>query len=92
MRVTVEFFGVARHFAEVADCELELDEGARLGDVVRELAQRFPRLVGDRVIGQGEELSQSFALSINGGMVTQNLDVRIADNDRLLLISATWGG
>jgi molybdopterin converting factor small subunit len=92
MRVTVEFFGVAWHVIGVRECELEVDEGAQLRDVVRELAQRFPRLVEEQVIGRSEELSDSFALSINGGIVTQNLDVRIADDDRLLLVSATWGG
>lgn len=88
----MEFFGVARHLAGAEECQLEFEEGADLHDVVMELGDRFPRLVEEKLIESGRELAPSFALSINGRMVTQNLDVRLADNDRLLLISAVWGG
>lgn len=92
MRLTVEFFGVARHLAGVEECQLDFVEGANLHDVVMELGHSFPRLVEEKLIENERELAPSFALSINGRMVTQNLDVRLVDNDRLLLISATWGG
>ena len=92
MRVTVEFFGVARYLAGVAECQLELEEGADLHDVVMELGHRFPLLVEEKLIDNKRELAPSFALSINGRMVTQNLDVRLVDNDHVLLISAIWGG
>ncbi len=83
---------MARHWAGVEECQLEFEEGAELHDVVMELGRSFPRLVEEKLIENQRELAASFALSINGRMVTQNLDVRLADNDRLLLISAVWGG
>ena len=92
MKATVEFYGVARYWAGAKECQLELDEGAVLHNVLIEVARRFPRLVGERVISHGCELSQSFALCTDDGIVIQNLDAPIADNDRLLLISAIWGG
>ena len=92
MRLTVEFFGVARHLTGVEECQLEFEEGADLHDVVMELGHRFPVLVEEKLIENERELAPSFALSINGRRVAQNLDVRLVDNDRLLLISAVWGG
>lgn len=92
MRVKVEFFGVARHWAGVEECQLEFEEGAELRDVVMEVGHRYPRLVEERLIANGGELAPSFALSINGRMVAGNLDARLSDDDHLLLISAVWGG
>jgi molybdopterin converting factor small subunit len=92
MRVMVEFFGVARHWAGVEESQLEFEEGAELSDVVMELGRRFPRLVEERLIQSEGELAPSFALSINGRMVSRDLDAQLSDDDHLLLISAVWGG
>ena len=88
----MEFFGVARHLVGEEESQLELEETADLHDAVMELGERFPRLREEKLIGKEGDLAPSFALSINGRMVTQDLGVRLTDDDRLLLISAVWGG
>lgn len=92
MRVTVEFFGVARHLSGEEECQLELEEGADMHDVVMELGRRFPRLVEEKLIVDERDLAPSFALSRNAMMITQDLDAQVEDTDQLLLISAVWGG
>lgn len=92
MRITVEFFGVSRYVTGIEECELEFEQGANLGDVVRELVRRFPRLEQERLIENGPRLSPSFQLIIDGRGAAKELDTQLKGNERLLLISATWGG
>ncbi|HEM61016.1 MAG TPA: hypothetical protein ENO24_01900 [Chloroflexi bacterium] len=92
MMITVEFFGVSRYVTGIKECQLEFEQGANLGDVVRELARQFPRLEQERLIENGPRLSPSFQLIIDGRGVTKELDTQLKGNERLLLVSATWGG
>jgi len=92
MRLTVEFFGLLRQLTGVNESQLEFEGSVDLHGVVEELGRRFPRLIDEGVILQDRELSPSFVFSINGRIVAQNLNARVADNDSLLLISAIWGG
>ena len=86
------FFGLLRELTNVNDCQLEFDGSADLRNVVGALGRRFPRLTSEGVILQDRELAPALRFSTNGRTIAQSLNVRVADNDRLLLISATWGG
>jgi molybdopterin converting factor small subunit len=73
MRVTVMFWSYYRDIAGGASIEVELAEGATLGDAVNEVCLRFPRLAGfrastlmavgveyqapDHVLSAGDEIS-----------------------------------
>jgi molybdopterin converting factor small subunit len=91
MTLTVEFLGISRQLTGAKECQLELDQGATLQDAVGELARRFPRLLRERVINNGSTLSESFRLTVDGRHV-RGLDTELKGDERLLLISATWGG
>jgi molybdopterin converting factor small subunit len=92
MKLTVEFFGLPRRLTGVKECQLEFGDDADLHDVIMELGQKFPCLAEEKIIVRGRELAQSFMFSINGTQMVQNLGTRLADNDRLLLISTISGG
>jgi len=46
MRLNVEFLGLSRRLAQTKEAAVELDDRATFRDVLRDLAVRFPALVG----------------------------------------------
>jgi molybdopterin converting factor small subunit len=88
MHVVVEFFGVSRRLTGTRECHLELEQRAKVQDVIRELARRFPRLV-EGLIDGGLALAESFRLNVDG-RPAGGLDTELKGDERLLLVSATW--
>jgi molybdopterin converting factor small subunit len=82
----VEFLGIPRERAGVADLEVE---ARTLGDVFDALIDRFPRL---RELITGGELHPSVVANLNGDEFVKDRGRQLADNDRLLILSADVGG
>lgn len=87
MTVTVELFGIARARAGAEEAEFEADS---LGDVLRGLARRFPKLEGE-VVSAGA-LAEGWLVSLDGERFVDDPATPLADGARLLLISAHAGG
>ena len=82
----VEFFGVPRERAGVA--ELEID-ASTLGTVLVALAAQFPPL---RELVVGQRLHPSLAANLNGDRFVTDPRTPLRDQDRLLILSADVGG
>jgi molybdopterin converting factor small subunit len=82
----VEFLGIPRERAGVADLELE---ARTFGDVIDTLADRFPAL---RELIAGGELHPSVVANLNGDEFVSDRHLALADGDRLLIMSADVGG
>ncbi len=92
MRVTVEFFGIARELANAKETDLELTEGSTLRDVVAALAKRYPKLVGPIIDESAAGLIAPYLFNLDGRQTTQNLDQRPEDGQHILLLFALAGG
>ncbi len=82
----VEFLGVPRERAGVSELELQAET---LGQALTTLASRFPQL-RDLVI-EGR-LHPSLAISLNTDLFISDPATRLANDDRLLILSADAGG
>lgn len=82
----VEFLGVPRERAGVSELELQAET---LGQALTTLASRFPQL-RDLVI-EGR-LHPSLAVSLNTDLFISDPETRLAEHDRLLILSADAGG
>jgi molybdopterin converting factor small subunit len=82
----VEFLGIPRERAGVADLELE---AATLGQALALLAARFPDL-GEFIAGGS--LHPSLAANLNGDEFITDPRRALADSDHLLILSADVGG
>lgn len=82
----VEFLGIPRERAGTAGLELE---AATLGDVLEALAGRFPELAA---LVAGRVLHPSIAANLNGDRFVRDPLTRLAEGDRLLILSADVGG
>jgi molybdopterin converting factor small subunit len=82
----VEFFGIPRERAGIAELEIE---AATLGEAITLVAARFPRLSELVVDGR---LHPSIAASLNAGTFISDPATPLRSDDRLLVLSADAGG
>ncbi|MSO62663.1 MAG: hypothetical protein EXQ50_11325 [Acidobacteria bacterium] len=82
----VEFLGIPRERAGVADLELEAET---LGQLFATLAARFPSL--EDVIAT-DRLRASFVANINGDRFVSDPRTTLHDDDCVLILSADAGG
>lgn len=82
----VEFLGIPRERAGISEMELEAET---FGQVLGELSARCPGL-SELITPEG--LHPSVVANLNGDEFVKSLDTRLADDDRLLILSADAGG
>jgi molybdopterin converting factor small subunit len=82
----VEFLGIPRERAGVADLEIE---AATLGQALDTLAARFPAL---RELIVGGEMHPCLAANLNGNEFVADRERPLAPDDHLLILSADVGG
>jgi molybdopterin converting factor small subunit len=87
MAIRIEFFGIPRHRAGVAEIVVE---GATLGEALREARRRLPQL--DEVCLADGRLSANFLASLNGRHFVSDPATPLADGDCLLILSSDAGG
>lgn len=82
----VEFLGIPRERAGVAELELEAET---LGQLLATLEGRFPAL---KDIVEAGRLRSSFAANLNGDQFVSDPLTRLTANDCVLILSADAGG
>jgi molybdopterin converting factor small subunit len=87
MSVTVELFGIPRERAGTAKAE---SNGTTLGEVLADLALRFPRLSAE-CIAAGR-LSAGYMANLNGQRFVSNPETPLQPGDALLILSTDAGG
>ena len=91
-RCIVQLFGLPREVTELQKVEVELKDGANLGDVIAALRREIPALEG-RVIRAGENrLMEHCAFNINGRFYLNDKEAQLQDGDRVLLLTLATGG
>ena len=94
MRIQVELFGLSRLIAGEKEITLTLEEDATFRDVVRALVKKYPDMVGDVVQADGETMQSPNILNLDGRRMIQphQMDERLGDGDRIILMSMSAGG
>ncbi|MGD8245629.1 MAG: MoaD/ThiS family protein [Anaerolineae bacterium] len=94
MRVRVQLFGLSRLISGEKEVTLTLGEGATFRDAVRALVREYPDLIGDVVQPDGETMQVPNILNLDGRRMIhrEQMDERLADGDRLILMSLSAGG
>ncbi len=92
IKCVVEMYGFALEESGLSEIEVDLNEGARLGDLVAELRRKIPALEG-RVIRPGENrLVDRCAFNIEGRFYFDNTDLKLNDGCRVRLLTLATGG
>jgi molybdopterin converting factor small subunit len=87
MPITVELFGIPRARAGVARTTAT---GHCLGDVLAELALRYPELAETCI--DGRALRPGFTANLGGQRFVTAPETALGDNDTVLLLSLDAGG
>ena len=87
MPVNIEFFGIPRARAGVSTTSAE---GNCLGEVLADLAKRFPPFAETCLDGRG--LRPGFTANLDGQRFVTDPDTPVEDGDRLLFLSLDSGG
>jgi len=91
MAIRVEFYGIARQRAGIAEVQLDVPPGGlQLADALRELADRLPRL--GRELFRGSRLHESLTTNLDGTRFVSDPATMIHDGQCLLILSADAGG
>jgi len=94
IQVIVEFTGISRVLTGETEIAIPLHEGAQLRDVVQQISQKFPDLIGEVIEQDGRSMIATNLFSINGGQILHEdqLHYQPKDGDRLILLSLLAGG
>ncbi len=87
MQVPVELFGIARARAGIAATTAS---GNCVGDVLQDLASRFPGLAETCI--DGRKVRSGYTLNLNGERFISAPETLLKENDVLLLLSMDAGG
>lgn len=87
MQVTVELFGIARAHAGISQTTAE---GECLGDVLADLAARFPALAETCI--EGRRLRPDFTANLGGQRFVSSPETPLVEGDTVLLLSLDAGG
>lgn len=91
-RCVVGMFGLSDEVTELREVEVELKDGASLGDVIAALRREIPALEG-KVIRAGEErLMENYAFNINGQFHSDDSEFQLRDGDHVALLLLATGG
>ena len=87
MEIQVELFGIPRARAGV---EKTTANGASLGDVLVDLAERFPNLADTCITGR--ELRSGYTANLRGERFVSDPNTALTSGDWLLLLNLDAGG
>lgn len=85
--VRIEFFGIPRHRAGIAEIEVS---AATLGNALCEARQRIPQL--DQICLAEGTLSGGYLANLNGRQFVSDPQTPLAAGDCILILSSDMGG
>lgn len=94
LQVLVEFTGVSRMLTGVSELPLNITSGTTYADIVKNLGQKFPSLLGQIIDKNGRDFIATNLFSLNGQRIIQEggMNGTPANGDRLILLSLLAGG
>jgi molybdopterin converting factor small subunit len=88
----IHIYGLPREISDLQEVEVELVDGASMGDVIAALRQKIPALEGP-VIRTGEDrLVEYYKFNVNGLFYFDGMDFTLHSSDRIALLMPVTGG
>ena len=95
MKVRVQYLGFIKNMLNKKEEHFELEEGSSLADLLNKLAGIHGAAFRKEVYEPGvKKIKTGFSVTINGIFIGQlgNLDAKLSDGDKVLLMSLMTGG
>ncbi len=91
-RCVVQLFGLPHEVTALQEVEVELKDGANLGDVIAALRHEIPALEGSVIRAGENRLMEHCAFNINGRFYLDDKEIQLQDGERILLLTLATGG
>lgn len=89
---TVEMFGLPFSISGIRETKFELEDGAKLTDIVGALRREIPALEGEVITPGNDFLLDGFTFNINGRFYVDDRDLVLKEDDHIILLTlATIG-
>ena len=94
MRVRVELLGLSRLVTGTREVSLEMPSEATYRDLVYTLSETYPGLVGNVIQTDRRNLQAPNIFNLNARQMVQSrqMDDRLVEDDRIILMSISAGG
>lgn len=94
MRVHVEFLGISRLATGMSEKSFDFQEGASFRQLVRLLGSSYPALIGNVIQPESDNLQTPNRFLIKGSQFLNDkeMDNKLCDGDRIVLMSLSIGG
>ena len=94
MRVRVEMLGLSRLVTGTREASLEMADQATYRDLVYALSEQYPGLVGNVIQADRRNLQAPNIFNLNARQMVQSrqMDDRLSEDDRIILMSISAGG
>ena len=94
MRVRVEMLGLSRLVTGTREVSVEMADEATYRDLVYALSETYPALVGNVIQADRRNLQAPNIFNLNARQMVQSrqMDDRLCEDDRIILMSISAGG
>lgn len=91
-KYNIELFGIPNIPDDLRKVEVELNNGARLKDVVAALRRKLPALEGSVFVAGEDRLREYYAFNVNGNFYDYESDIQLKNSDKIILLLLATGG
>jgi molybdopterin converting factor small subunit len=91
VKLTVEMYGLAP-YTELNKVDLEIGEGAGIGDLVGALGKKLPAFEGQVKEKGNNRLIEKYGIYLNSQFISQDDQVTLKPGDRVVIILQAVGG
>lgn len=88
----IQMFGLPREITELREVEVELKDGASMGDVIAALRHKIPALEGSVILTGEDRLVELYKFNVNGRFYFDGMDFQLQSGDRIALLTPITGG
>ena len=94
MRVRVELLGLSRLVTGTREVSLDMPDESTYRDLVYALSEEYPGLVGNVIQADRRNLQAPNIFNLNARQMVQSrqMDDRLCEDDRIILMSISAGG
>ncbi len=92
MKISVEFFGLAKQIVGEKIVEINLKDKYTLRDLTGELVKKYPKLLGKVIKEKTLKTIPPYMFNLDGRHTITNLEHKLKKGDKLLLLFVTIGG
>ncbi len=94
MQIQIEFLGLARLVSGEKEISLDVPPGTTFHDLVRLLADRYPKMIGNVIRRDRRTLQEPNIFNLNARRMIQaaHMDESPGPNDHIILMSMSAGG